>query len=183
MKYARLTAFAIAVVLLGVGFVLTRQAFGQTFPNSNQPVLVEGAATPFESNATQYALGGHQSADPELDKVVAEESRLERETASLVAAYSRADDNQKRDKIKADLSTLLEKQFDAQQKRRDVEVSRIEAQLKKLRDLMRKRSEARQSIVDKRLDQLLRDAEGLGWSSPGSPQATPFYRAKSLQPR
>jgi hypothetical protein len=35
-----------------------------------------------------------------------------------------------------------------------------------LREIMRKRSESRQTIIDKRLDQLLREADGLGWTLP-----------------
>ena len=60
----------------------------------------------------------------------------------------------------------MEKEFDLQQKRRDLDLVRVEARLKKVRDLMKKRSEARQSIIDKRLDQLIREAEGLGWTPP-----------------
>ena len=38
--------------------------------------------------------------------------------------------------------------------------------MKKLRDVMKKRSDARATIIDKRLDQLLNEASGLGWSTP-----------------
>ena len=53
-----------------------------------------------------------------------------------------------------ELAEALQKQFDLQQKRRDLEVAHIEAQLKKLREVMRKRGESRQTIIDKRLDQM-----------------------------
>jgi len=102
--------------------------------------------------------------------LLGEEGNLERETANLVEEYSRTEDEAQRGKTRAKLAETLQKQFDLQQKRRDLEVARIEAQLKKLRDIMRKRGESRQTIIDKRLDQLLREAEGLGWTPPhGTP--------------
>jgi len=35
-----------------------------------------------------------------------------------------------------------------------------------VRELMRKRTDAKQTIVEKHLDQLIREAEGLGWTAP-----------------
>ena len=46
------------------------------------------------------------------------------------------------------------------------EVKSIEDQLKKLRDVLKKRSDNQQSIVKNHLKQLLREAEGLGWAPP-----------------
>jgi hypothetical protein len=102
----------------------------------------------------------------QMTKFRSEEIQLERTVASLVREYAQAKEEGQREKVKANLSAALEKQFDLQQKRRSEEVARIEAELKKLRELMRKRTDARQTIVEKRLDQLLREAEGLGWTPP-----------------
>src|SRR5205823_6115072 len=108
--------------------------------------------------------GGQRGQDPELDKLLAEEGRLDRDAANLIGEYARTEDEAQRVKTKAKLAEALQKQFDLQQKRRDLEVAHIEAQVKKLREVMRKRGEARQTIIDKRLDQLLREADGLGWT-------------------
>jgi hypothetical protein len=107
--------------------------------------------------------------DPETDKLRAGEIKADQEVSALIVEYGRTTDDVKRGALKTKLSTALEKQFDLQQQRRDLEASRIEAQLKKLRELMKKRTDARQTIVERRLDQLLREAEGLGWTTPASP--------------
>jgi hypothetical protein len=111
-----------------------------------------------------------KASDPELQKLHADEVTAEREVAALMTDYTKGSDEGQRGKAKAKLALALEKQFDLQQQRRELEASRIEAQLKKLRELMKKRSDARQTIVEKRLDQLMREAEGLGWTSPPAAQ-------------
>jgi hypothetical protein len=95
-----------------------------------------------------------------------EEAQCESDTATLVAAYGQAEDDTKRGEIKDKLAKALEKQFDAQQKRRDHELKLLDEQLKKLREWMDKRTNERQTIIDKRLEQLVREADGLGWTTP-----------------
>lgn len=57
----------------------------------------------------------------------------------------------------------LGQEFDARQNRYDEELKQLEAKVQKLKDLARRRQEARGQIINRRLEQLLRDAEGLGW--------------------
>jgi hypothetical protein len=68
-----------------------------------------------------------------------------------------------KDKLKTKLTETLEKQFDLRQKRHTTEIENLEAQVKKLKELVQKRQESRRDIITKRLDQLQREAEGLGW--------------------
>ena len=82
------------------------------------------------------------------------------------AKQKQTEEDAERTKIKAKLSEALNKQFEQQQKRRELELARAEAQLKKVRELMKKRGEERKTIVEKRLDQLVREADGLGWTAP-----------------
>src|SRR5437899_1660981 len=181
MKYARLILAALAAVLVGLVLIATQPASGQVEgvttaaqpqpAESVVPVTQYAPGVWYNPTPTTYVLGGLPEAqDPELGKLLTEERRIESETSTLIAEYSRTEDESQRSKTKAKLAATLEKQFDLQQKRRDLEVARIEAQLKKLRDIMRKRGESRQTIIDKRLDQLLREADGLGWTTP---QGTP----------
>jgi hypothetical protein len=130
--------------------------------NRDQPNLIR-------RSDNLYQLSG---ADKEMQALLSEEGKSEREAATLVRDYARTENDAERAKIKTKLTELLSKEFDTQQKRRDLELTRLEAQVKKLRDIMRKRSDARQSIVQSRLDQLIREAEGLGWTaSPALPNA------------
>lgn len=189
MPYARTTA-ALASVLGTIAFLVTQPLSGQ------QPTAPAAAASPFGAVSTAapmttpvmggmfpgYPAGASPYSvpvnDPEMTKVLTDEARLDQEASAIVEEYARTEDEGQRSKLKSKLSAALEKQFDLQQKRRELEVARIETQLKKLREVMRKRTDARQAIVDKRLDQLVREAEGLGWTTPGSSSrrgATTYY--------
>ena len=61
------------------------------------------------------------------------------------------------------MNELLEKQFSLRQKRHQEEIAGLEAKVKKLKELLEKRQENRREIISKRLDQILSNAEGLGW--------------------
>jgi len=93
----------------------------------------------------------------------AEEMNLAHQAEQLAHKLSEAKSDSDRDKIKGDLRDRLEKQFEQRQGRHEKEIEALEAQVKKLKDLVRKRNDNRREIVSKRLDQILSDAEGLGW--------------------
>jgi hypothetical protein len=125
-------------------------------------------ATPQYYNYTAPAGAGnriwvYESSDGKLQQAGAQ---LSRESEELVSRYSEASDDEQRQKIKAQLAELVARQFNLQQRIREDEVAQIEARVKKLRALIEKRKAAQQSIIENRLDQLLREAEGLGWTPP-----------------
>lgn len=68
-----------------------------------------------------------------------------------------------REKARDALKTHLEKQFEARQKHHEEQVEALEAQVKKLKDMIGKRKENKREIIDERTKQLVRDAQGLGW--------------------
>ncbi len=183
MKYVGL---GLVAVLVGVALSGTQPVSGQATSSgvvrtAPEVILTASPNAPSAGYYPAFNYVAGNAPDPELGKLVGEESRIEHETASLVDEYSRTEDESQRGKIKAKLAANLEKEFELQQKRRDLEVARIEAQLKKLREIMRKRGEARQTIIDKRLDQLLREADGLGWTPPhGTPTPRSPYFAPSV---
>jgi hypothetical protein len=92
-----------------------------------------------------------------------EDNSLARSADELAKRLEGAKSDADRSKIKSQLSEILEKQFDLRQKRHLEEIKALEAKIKKLKDLVEKRQENRREIVSKRLDQILSDAEGLGW--------------------
>ncbi|HEV3024494.1 MAG TPA: hypothetical protein VGX76_18590 [Pirellulales bacterium] len=134
---------------------------------SDVPVL---AQVPYVQSlfVGQQPGGGHDEALTELAQL---DAKLAQEAQQLIEQYAGATDDDGRAKLKDHLAQTIERQFEAQQKLRELEVSRIEARVKKLRDLIDKRNMAKRTIIDKRLDQLIRDAEGLGWNSPGTSAA------------
>jgi hypothetical protein len=89
--------------------------------------------------------------------------QLSAETDPLVRQLGEAKSDAERKNIKAKLIQVLEKQFDRRQRRHEAEIEALEAQVKKLKDLVRARSENRREIVSRRSEQILREAQGLGW--------------------
>jgi hypothetical protein len=107
-------------------------------------------------------LAGH-SAGPSDGKLSREERKLADMVQQLAGKIPGTMSAPDRDRIKDDLRELLEKQFELRQRRHEQEIEALEAQVKSLKELVRKRNDNRGLIVSKRLDQILRDAEGLGW--------------------
>jgi hypothetical protein len=60
---------------------------------------------------------------------------------------------------------LVAKQFDVRQEARQGELKQLEEQLRKLQELRVRRGAQKEQIVEDRVRQLLRDADGLGWGA------------------
>jgi hypothetical protein len=118
-----------------------------------------------------FGLGPGED-DPEMSKLIQSEHELDRQSDDLVKQYGSTEDYSQREKLRTQLRELLVKQFDAQQQRREKELERVEKRISDLRAQMRKRTSARDTIVDRRLENLTSDADGLGWTPPagGGPQ-------------
>jgi hypothetical protein len=93
----------------------------------------------------------------------AEDAAVGRHAHQLAQAFAREKSDSDREKIKGQLGDLLKEQFDKRQKRHEDEIKQLEAQIKKLRDLVDKRQENRREIISRRLDQIVRESQGLGW--------------------
>ncbi|MHB8952968.1 MAG: DUF1559 family PulG-like putative transporter [Pirellulaceae bacterium] len=135
------------------------------------PMSPEGApmfppyGTPFSGGSAMPGGGmvsGMMGTDPLTQEVIAAQWQVNQ----ALARYQQTADETERQAIKADLTKALERQFDVQQQRRMQELAEIEGRVRKLRDLIDKRNQAKQSIVSKRCDQLLSELDGLGWIAP-----------------
>jgi hypothetical protein len=92
-----------------------------------------------------------------------EEANLAHQTEELVRKLAEATPETDKSKIKSQLTEILDKQFDLRQKRHLDEIRELEGKIKRLKELVEKRQENRREIVAKRIDQIMSDAEGLGW--------------------
>lgn len=106
------------------------------------------------------------SGGPE-DELRQQEDKAAGQVRRLLGQYREAAADADKEKLKKNLVEAIETQFGLQQKRRDQEIKQVEARVKRLRDLLEKREAQKRRIVDSRVDQLLREAEGLGWTAPG----------------
>jgi hypothetical protein len=96
--------------------------------------------------------------DPEMRKLVIAENELEEKTAGTVERFHRAAKDD-REKIKAELQKLVSEQFDLRQKRRAVEMKRLEEQLQRMRDAAERREKGRKQIIERRVSELLEQEE------------------------
>jgi hypothetical protein len=100
---------------------------------------------------------------PQRTQLASQESVLAHEADQLKHNLESAQTDAQRSEIRTKLTENIGKQFDLRQKRHGLEIEALEAQVKKLKELVRKRQEGREEIISRRVDQTLREADGLGW--------------------
>jgi hypothetical protein len=177
MKAARVLAF----VLLGIGAITGAVVFAQA-PTA-QPGL---SPVPMQPN---HAPPGY------VIESVGQNGRVywmntQDQSAQLVHDYVKAEKDDEKKEIRKKLADALSKQFDAHMEQQQKELTALEKQIADLRAILKKRQDAKTDIIDRRMDQLIRDAEGLGWTAPGNPnqprvlwgQGAPSYRPADSVP-
>lgn len=129
--------------------------------------------------------GGRQEVveqiDEEFTRLGRREAELAQQSQSLLRKFAETEGNADRAPIVDDLEETIGKQFDIQQQMRELEVSRIEAKVKQLRETLTKRAGARAAIIGNRREQLVREAEGLGWNSPDGGPHGAIYQTTPLR--
>jgi hypothetical protein len=151
--------FAVVAFAIGLGITaVVVSAPGQGVPPV-PPNAPPGEAWDYKTFPSFPNLAGYTG----FAKSSAEEQQLAHQANELAHKLRDAKGDNDKDKLKTKLTETLEKQFDVRQKRHTTEIDNLEAQVKKLKELVQKRQEARRDIITKRLDQLQREAEGLGW--------------------
>jgi hypothetical protein len=118
-----------------------------------------------------------QEYDPEMAEFAEAEAGLAAGADELLAQYATAEALEDQKHVKDQLRDTLAKQFDVQRQRRELELQRIEERVQKLRDQIKKRNEARDMIIDRRFEQLISEADGLGWGPPARPDASRTSRS------
>lgn len=103
-------------------------------------------------------------ADEETRKLYADDQALEHETRKLLEQLRDAESAGDRSDLLEQVSQTVEQQFGIRQQIRAKELEALEARVRKLRELHDKREEAKADIIARRIEELTRAAEGLGWS-------------------
>jgi hypothetical protein len=91
------------------------------------------------------------------------------QTADLARQYVKAEKDETKKEIRKKLSDLLSQQFDAHAEQQQKELDDLEKEIARLKSLLKKRQDAKSTIVDRRMEQLIQEAEGLGWTAPRNP--------------
>jgi hypothetical protein len=88
-------------------------------------------------------------------------------TGALVKKYAKAETGDEKQDLHRQIAEALSRQFDEHMKLQEKELKELEKQVSSLKAVIKKRLDAKSSIVDRRVEQLVLDAEGLGWGTPG----------------
>lgn len=89
------------------------------------------------------------------------------DAAHFAQQYVKAEREDDRRELRNKMEKALATEFDKQAENQRKEIEDLEKQIRKLRELMDKRREHRSDIINRRMEQLIQDAQGLGWNSPG----------------
>jgi hypothetical protein len=89
--------------------------------------------------------------------------RADGEALKLAKQIAEAKTDGEKDKLRDKMKDVLDKAFEERQKRHEKEIDALEAQVKRLKEMVSKRKEAKREIIDERMKQLQREAAGLGW--------------------
>lgn len=100
---------------------------------------------------------------PELFEKIIKIGQLERKTRDLARQYKETDSAERKAELKAELKNLLLELFELRQERYKAELMELEKQIKELSSKIKKRSENKEKIVERRLQNLLTTEEELEW--------------------
>jgi hypothetical protein len=98
--------------------------------------------------------------DREMNELMMQDAELEGRTMEM-AERARIAQGDERAKLKTQLAEVVNKHFDVRQKRRELQLKRMEGELKRLQEAINDRNKSRESIVSKRMLELVGDPKDL----------------------
>jgi hypothetical protein len=168
-------AWGTLVAALTVAAWAPRPAAGQQ-PEAPIPVIVTtpsiapaGPDGPAASPFTGHVPGG-QGMAPTSNFRAAQD-----QIAKLAQQYAKATGEDEKKDVRKKLSDALGQQFDLLAERQKKELEDLEKQVADLRALLKKRQDNRGTIINRRLEQVLQDAEGLGWHTDSAAPRSFYY--------
>jgi uncharacterized protein HemX len=142
-------------------------AIGCTWAMAQQPVEVQQPPTPAVTPAPMaaptmpaipqsftFGQAGGGSKDAQATK--------------LAKQYVKAEKEDQKKEIRKQLTDMLSKQFDQHVQQQQKDLESLETQIAELRKTLKKRQDSRSAIVDRRVEQLILDADNMGWNVPNT---------------
>ena len=99
-------------------------------------------------------MPGMHEPDEEMAELIRSDVELEQKTIQLAHRYRMARQEEK-EELKTELSEVVNKHFEVRQEKRELQLKRMEESLENLRQAIKKRTDARDEIVNKRLGDLM----------------------------
>ena len=101
-----------------------------------------------------------QEEDPEMYALLVEDAKLERQTLDVASRARRAAGDE-REKLKLELAAVVGKHFATRQKRRALQLKRMEEEIERLREAIETRNQSRDKIVEERIQELVAEVDPL----------------------
>lgn len=162
--------FAVGVQLAGQ--VRSRPAEGDAVEQqAAEPAAPQDPRSTRGRRGRATAAPNSDPANPESPESLAlQDQELEAQIQNALLEFANADSDQARTRSRESLLYLLDRQFALRQQVRENEIAETEQRVRQLRETLKKRADARQTIIDRREAVLLSDIEGLGWGDPTGQQ-------------
>jgi hypothetical protein len=139
--------------------ILIVLSFGMFAPvASAQPGPADQPAIEATYGELPYAMGGQPTQVHQIDP---------RQTQKLIERWKNSKESDEREKLQTELRGQLKREFAARLAVHEREIKQLEEKVRQLRERLALRREKQDEIVDHRLQQILREAQGLGWGSDG----------------
>ena len=134
-----------------------------------QDVLFEAPAPPPEPPRGGRTMEPLENNGPWDRRVDMNRPNLMHEIEAAAAKVRDADSDGTKAEARKELTTLLDKYFEEDMKRRADELAKIEERVKKLHALLEKRAAKKQEIIDLQIKVLENEADGLGFFNDALP--------------
>ena len=105
--------------------------------------------------ADDEQMPGQSEEEAEMARLDEADEQLERRTEQLVETYRQTQDENEKAQLRESLTAVVNEHLDVRQKRREREIQRLEEELKRLRQVVERRTAAREKIVSRRIDELV----------------------------
>jgi len=104
-----------------------------------------------------------QPDDPLMQELNSQEAQLDAKARDLAAHYRQMTFDEDRAKLRGELADVVTQHFEIRQRRRQLELQRLETQLDRLRGAIDKRTSAREALIKQRTEQLLGEEQDTGF--------------------
>jgi hypothetical protein len=146
-----------AVAVIGENPPPVKQALDQAQADIHRQAML------YDTLADRYARVRGEKPDPEMEQLLKEDAEMEARVQALVKQWHEQRDEKARAELRGQVEKLTEMHFGLRQHRRELELSRLEAQLERVRASIKKRSEVKDLIIQRRIARLLGEEDDLAF--------------------
>jgi hypothetical protein len=139
-------------------------------PGATAPHIVSGQQTSQGTNPGEHVtqvLAG-QLGQYDWTQAWGQQFGLYQKANDLAQRYVKTEKDSEKTAVRKELTDVLKQQFEEHMKHQEQEVKKLEEQIKELRKTLDRRRDAKDKIIERRFEQLVDNAQGLGWGPPGS---------------